>query len=815
MRLIRTIALALALASLLPSQVVEAALNACATPGRDGDVTVSGTSIVNTYYPASGSPAIGATSITIGAADGRGGTTPITAGDLLLIIQVQGASLRTSNSNAYGSGGTTGRGYANIVNAGNYEYVRAGNSVGTGGGTLALATPLQNAYSTATASTTLNASVAGRARYQVIRVPQYRNLTISGTITTPGWNGATGGMVAFDVSGTMSLNGSVNATALGFRGGGGFASTTGTAYAVTGTPDYATNGANNAAHGSKGESVSGTPYRVFNGTSVTTGAVTDMPGGLTEARGAPANAGGGGTDGNPTANDQNSGGGGGANGGQGGQGGYTWCTNFNALNGCTQSGGLGGVVLPNAGKADIFMGGGGGAGSTNDATGTLATGGSSSGAPGGGVIMIRAGTITGSGSLLANGGTFTSGVANDGTGGGGGGGSIQIFATTNSGSISANAIGGNGVSNSGGGSSHGPGGGGGGGVVISNFTMSTNVNGGSPGTTFTSNAYGANYGATAGSAGITDTAWTSTSLPGAVYSGAECSPNVAKSFSPTTIATGGTGRMTITVSNPNPTLTLSSLAVTDNFPTGLSLPSGTASPNTTCTGGSLTTNTSRTSANLTGGSLTAASSCTYSVDVTSNAAGSYVNTINAGGVTGTMGGGSVSNSSPASATLTVTQGLTIQKSVKTVYDPVNILTNPKAIPGAYVQYSLTVSNPSNLPVTADSVILGDVIPDNVQVITEPLYTQQGYPGARGPFQYLDGTRGDGSTGTASGLSFTFAGLASTSDSPSYSSDGTSFGYTPTTNANLVDPSIRAIRLQMFGTMAPSSVFTVNFLVRVN
>lgn len=814
MRLLRTIAVALALASLVPAQVVEAALNACATPSRDGDQTISGTSVVNTYYPATGSPNAGATAITIGALDGRGGTTPITAGDLLLVIQIQGASLRTSNTVAYGSG-ANGRGYVNIANAGNYEYVRAGNNVGAGGGTLALATPLQNAYTTANAGTGLNANAAGRARYQVVRVPQYRNLVVNGTITAPGWNGATGGIAAFDVAATMSLNGSVNVTGSGFRGGGGFSSGSGRAYAVAGTPDYATNGVNNAAHGSKGESISGTPYRVFNGTSVTTGAVTDMPGGLTDARGAPANAGGGGTDGAPTTNEQNSGGGGGGNGGQGGQGGHAWCTAFNSANGCAQSGGLGGVALPNVGKADIFLGGGGGAGTTNNATGNLANGGSSSGAPGGGVIMIRTGAVAGSGSLIANGSTFASGVTNDATGGGGGGGSIQIFASSNSGAISATAVGGAGISNSGGGSSHGPGGGGGGGVVISNFTMSTNVSGGAAGTTFASSTYGTNYGATAGSTGVTDTSFASTSLPGAVYSGAECSPNVAKVFAPSTIATGGSGRMTITITNPNPTLTLSALTVTDNFPTGLELPAATASPTTTCTGGRLTTNTGRTSANLSNGSLGASSSCSYSVDVTSATAGFYENTVTNGGVSGTMGGGTVTNDSPASATLTVTQGLTIQKSVRTMYDPVNILTNPKAIPGAYVQYSLTVSNPSNLAITADSVIMGDVIPDNVQVITSSLYAQQGYPGARGPFQYLDGTRADGSTGTASGLTFTFGGLAATNDSPSFSTDGTSFGYTPTTNGNLVDPSIRAVRFQMFGSMQPASVFTVNFLVRVN
>ena len=51
--------------------------------------------------------------------------------------------------------------------------------------------------------------------------------------------------------------------------------------------------------------------------------VEGYPGG-SYARGAPGNAGGGATDSNPTANDQNAGGGGGGNGGAGGRGGNGW-----------------------------------------------------------------------------------------------------------------------------------------------------------------------------------------------------------------------------------------------------------------------------------------------------------------------------------------------------------------------------------------------------------------------------------------------------------------------------------------------------------
>ena len=77
------------------------------------------------------------------------------------------------------------------------------------------------------------------------------------------------------------------------------------------------------------------------------------------AHGAPANAGGGATDGhpngaNPGGNDQNAGGGGGANGGTGGYGGNSWNSNLS-------SGGEGGAVFP-ATIDRIAMGGGGGAG---------------------------------------------------------------------------------------------------------------------------------------------------------------------------------------------------------------------------------------------------------------------------------------------------------------------------------------------------------------------------------------------------------------------------------------------------------------------
>ncbi len=82
--------------------------------------TLSG--VVNTYYPGTANVAVGATSIPVGASTGAGGT--IANGSLLLVIQMQDASINTSNTVAYGNG-STGTGFTTINNAGNYEFVTA------------------------------------------------------------------------------------------------------------------------------------------------------------------------------------------------------------------------------------------------------------------------------------------------------------------------------------------------------------------------------------------------------------------------------------------------------------------------------------------------------------------------------------------------------------------------------------------------------------------------------------------------------------------------------------------------------------------
>jgi uncharacterized repeat protein (TIGR01451 family) len=539
----------------------------CATPGRDGaGGTITG--VVNTYFaPAAGTLAAGATSVVIGA--GTGATTPIAAGDLLLFIQMQDASINSTNTGAYGDGtpGDPATGSSALASSGVFEFVTATNAVVIGGGTLQFTGTgtgggLLNSYAKGAATGT-----QGQQTYQVIRVPQYTSATLSNGLVPLTWNGSVGGVLAIDVSAQLTLGGTVTLDALGFRGGGG------RILAGTGTganTDYVTL-STNLANSSKGEGIAGTPMYVAPGTITLTTTATNtgaegLPAG-SYARGAPGNAGGGGTDGDPVGNSENSGGGGGGNGGTGGLGGYGW-NSFTALN--STDGGFGGATFP-ATTSALVMGGGGGAGTTNDGSyytssgshnadcGANCTGIYSSGGAGGGIAIIHAGSVTGTGTISAN-GRSTLSTDNDSTGGGGAGGSIEVFA--NSGGLTGLTISAAGGSAGNAwpetapgtfsGARHGPGGGGAGGVaILTGAPTAINVAGGNNGYTNTAQD---SYGATPGQAGISSIVHIITETPG-TQSGAYCAGadlSVTNSGLPAVVAPGGAITYTQTVTNNGP-----------------------------------------------------------------------------------------------------------------------------------------------------------------------------------------------------------------------------------------------------------------------
>jgi fimbrial isopeptide formation D2 family protein len=542
----------------------------CGTPGKDGPITtLSG--VVNSYYPGNANVAAGATSIPVAAAR-TGGGTAIGAGDLLLVIQMQGADINGENYERYGDGvgnaitGPTvvysaanayaGGNLAANFSAGYYEYVVATGP--SAGGFVPVSSGLVNNYYYS------NFSTQGQRRFQVIRVPQYSNATLNGAVIALRWDGSTGGVVALDVAGELNWNASsINVNGMGFRGGGGRQLTAGTGA----NTDYRTLSTNNA-NGSKGEGYAGTPrYVNNNGILLDNGAANEGFLNGSYGRGAAGNGGGGSTDGNPTVNDQNSGGGGGGNGGYGGMGGNAW---FSGV----VSGGFGGAPFPGLAPR-LILGGGGGAGTTNNGTPTGTNGFASSGAAGGGVVFVRAGTITGTGTINANGAGALNTVENDGGGGGGAGGSVVVIAKNGSGSVgtlTVNTAGGNGGNTvvSGGHTQHGPGGGGGGGFVYTSGSLTaSNVLGGNPGTSYGTNATN-NYGATGGYQGVLVTNIIPDDIPPSI-SGANCLPvslATTKSTSTPNILAGDTATYTITVSNPAGAGGGSGVTISDDLPAG-------------------------------------------------------------------------------------------------------------------------------------------------------------------------------------------------------------------------------------------------------
>ncbi len=554
--------------------------NACATPAKNGTGNNLKT-VLNTYYPPSAANvtvAAGATSVVLGTS--RGANTGIANGDLLLFIQMQDAAINSTNTSSYGDG-ASGTGSTNLNNSGVYEFVKAASAVGTGGGTLSFTgtgpgSGLLFTYTSAAATAT-----QGQRAFQVVRIPQYSSATLAYTAATAAataWNGSTGGVFALDVSGILTLNGAtLSVDGTGFRGAAGLQLTGTTGFAQTDyvrtAPTTYTGAAVAGAHGSKGEGIAGTPHWLESGGTFLNTNAEGYPNG-SMAKGAPGNAGGGGTDAHPAANDQNAGGAGGGNGGVGGTGGNAWNANLS-------SGGLGGSAFPST-LGRIVMGGGGGAGTRNNSGGDNQA---SSGAAGGGLVIIRAGNLSGTATITANGAAAYNGTANDAGGGGGAGGSIIVLsASGGEGGLTVQAHGGRGgdawntqafsIADR-----HGPGGGGGGGAVfLSGAAASIDVSGGASGLTLTP---GVPYGATAGTSGTTVTNASQTLTPGS-QPGAQCTPDmtIIKSHSPINFVQGsiGTGTYTLTAMNSSvgtSASTTAAVTVTDTLPTGITPTSAT------------------------------------------------------------------------------------------------------------------------------------------------------------------------------------------------------------------------------------------------
>lgn len=362
-------------------------------------------------------------------------------GDLVMIIQMQGATINGSNTSAYGT-------ITDYGSAGTYELARihwiAGN-------TIHFQKRIINTY-----------DVAGNV--QLVYVPEYKNVSVDGMLTCKQWDGKVGGVLALQASGAVIFNADVNVDGKGFRGGEVHEQT-----AVLPNFEGGFVGTDLQKYSQKGEGIAG--FGIGN---------------QTLGRGAPANGGGGG-------GNHNGGGGGGSNGGCGGKGGFSY--QHPRYSGDYQiAQGLGGHTLDQE-YSRLFLGGGGGAGHTNNST-------SSDGGNGGGIVFLQATRIIGNNHSIQSRGASTLTSKYDGASGAGAGGTVALDIRATCEGLNVDVAGGNG-GNSDNDVEHkdvGPGGGGGGGVVW--FTLAAlppgqinvNVQGGQNGITIRNTPYGATPG---------------------------------------------------------------------------------------------------------------------------------------------------------------------------------------------------------------------------------------------------------------------------------------------------------------------------------
>jgi len=154
-------------------------------------------------------------------------------------------------------------------------------------------------------------------------------------------------------------------------------------------------------------------------------------------------------------------------------------------------------------------------------------------------------------------------------------------------------------------------------------------------------------------------------------------------------------------------------------------------------------------------------------------------------------------------TVTPEPDLLATKTVAVISDPVNgVSAVAKAIPGAVVEYTITLENQGFGTVDSDATTITDPIPTDSKLFVGDL----GGPGS-GPVAFTDGS-------PASGVTFSFAGLSSTTDGLSFSDDnGVSYTYVPAPGIDGFDSGVTHVRMSFGGAMNSAGGGNPNFSVR--
>lgn len=171
-------------------------------------------------------------------------------------------------------------------------------------------------------------------------------------------------------------------------------------------------------------------------------------------------------------------------------------------------------------------------------------------------------------------------------------------------------------------------------------------------------------------------------------------------------------------------------------------------------------------------------------------AGTYVNSAHAAFGTATT------PTATATFQVFVPAPLALVKAGQVASDPMNGSAGAKAIPGARVTYTVTISNPNDYAVTSDSMAVIDATPANMRLLVADLTPSSG------PVLFQDGS-------AASGLSYSFAGIAGSGDDLDFSADGgASWSYVPAAGPDGSDPKVTHIRIRPKGSMAARSSFSL-------
>jgi uncharacterized repeat protein (TIGR01451 family) len=162
--------------------------------------------------------------------------------------------------------------------------------------------------------------------------------------------------------------------------------------------------------------------------------------------------------------------------------------------------------------------------------------------------------------------------------------------------------------------------------------------------------------------------------------------------------------------------------------------------------------------------------------------------------------------------------ISLSKSIEVLNDPINGISNPKAIPDAELKYAITAKNIGRGYADDGSLVLKDDIPTDAELYIGNLACiNRGAGRGAGPVCFHDGT-----SPNESGLTYDFATIDELTDDIQFSQDGSDFTYSPVDGGDGYDSSIRFIKISPSGnlnasdkTMTFEPQFTFEYQIRLN